>query len=219
MRSLFVRYGKLTALVAGFLFSAIGSLWALLVTDRLDSQIEQLADARSMNTRQVEALNRMAGEYFIANQQGDLIFITASQSGADKELASSIYQGNVLDRATPVRNMIAELAMEKQIDFRKTYDAYMALNDEARKNFTFGNFMRLKQMEAEVIMKGQQRVPELLDINAEIDRELAATKSRQSRNHILGVLTAIIGSAVLLAANMISEKSGVREESSTAPPR
>ncbi len=142
----------------------------------------------------------------------------ANQSGADRELASSIYQGNILDRATPVRNMIAELALEKQIDFRVTYDAYMALNEETRKNFTFGNFMRLKQMEAGVIMKGQQRVPELLDINSELDRELAATKSRQSRNHVLGVLTAIIGSAVLLAANVISEKTGAREESPTASP-
>lgn len=218
MRALLLRHGKLIALVAGFFFSALGALWALLVTDRLDSRIEYLSDSRSVIARQVELLNRTAGEYFIANQQGDLIFIMANQSGADKDLASSIYQGNVLDRATPVRNMIGELAMQKQLDFRQTYDAYMALNEETRKNFTFGNFMRLKQMEAEVIMKGQQRVPELLDMSAEIDRELAATKSKQSRNHVLGVLTAIIGSAVLLAANVISEKAGVRAEDAAIPP-
>ena len=218
MRGLLVRHGKLIALTAGFLFSAIGALWALLVTDRLDSQIEKLADARSTITRQVEVLNRTAGEYFIANQQGDLIFIMANQSGADKELASLVYQGNILDRATPVRNMIAELAMQNQIDFRQTYDAYMSLNEETRKNFTFANFMRLKQMEAEVVMKGQQRVPELLDINAELDRQLAATKSRQSRNHVMGVLTAILGSAVLLAANVFTEKAGTRDDGPPPPP-
>lgn len=219
MSALFVRYGKLVALIAGFVFSAIGALWALLVTDRLDAEIQQIADTRAQITRQVEALNRMAGEYFIANQQGDLIFITASQPGADRELASSIYQGNILDRATPVRNMIAELAMQKQLDFRQTYDAYTALNDDTRKNFTFENFMRLKQMEAEVIMKGQQRVPELLDINDDLDGRLTATKARQSRNHVAGVLTAIFGSAVLLAANVITERPGARDEGAQAPHR
>ena len=31
------RHGKVIALVAGFLFSAVGALWALLVTDRIGS--------------------------------------------------------------------------------------------------------------------------------------------------------------------------------------
>ena len=79
-------------------------------------------------------------------------------------------------------------------------------------------FPSLKQMEAEVVMKGQQRVPELLDINAELDRQLAATKSRQSRNHVMGVLTAILGSAVLLAANVFTEKAGTRDDGPPPPP-
>ncbi len=192
--------------MVGFLFSAMGALWALLVTDRIDSQIQQLSDARAVTVRQIEALNRIASEYFIANQQGDLIFIMAAQSGADRELASDIYQGNILDRATPVQNMIGELALQGQLDFRQVYDAYQGLNEETRKNFTFTNFMRLKKMESEVIIQGQQRVPALLDVNSAIDQQLNAKKAAQSRNHILGVLTAIVGSAVLLAANVFTER-------------
>lgn len=51
MSALFVRYGKLVALIAGFVFSAIGALWALLVTDRLDAEIQQIADTRAQITR------------------------------------------------------------------------------------------------------------------------------------------------------------------------
>lgn len=211
MRTVFIRHGKLIALVAGFLFSAMGALWALLVTDRIDAQIQQLSDARAVTARQIEALNQLASEYFIANQQGDLIFIMAAQSGADRDIASDIYQGNILDRATPVQNMIGELAMQGQLDFQQVYGAYQRLNEETRRNFTFTNFMSLKKMESEVIQQGQRRVPELLDVNSAIDRQLNARKAAQSRNHVLGVLTAIVGSAVLLAANVITQRSPRRD--------
>lgn len=206
------RHGKVIALVAGFLFSAVGALWALLVTDRIGSDIQELSDRRSVNVAQIEALNRAASEYFIANQQGDLIFITARQAGADKGLAGDIYQGNMLDRETPVRNMIGELALEKQLDFQQTLGAYKQLNEETRRNLTFANFMRLKQMESEIIMAGQARVPVLLAENAAIDQRLNAKKAQQSRNKVLGVLTALIGSAALLAANLISERKILDEE-------
>ena len=43
--------------------------------------------------------------------------------------------------------------------------------------------------------------------NAEIDRALNAKQAQQSRNHILGVTMAIIGSVVLLGANLITERA------------
>jgi hypothetical protein len=47
-----------------------------------------------------------------------LIFILSQQEGARRELASLVYKGNMLDRATPVRNMIGALALAKQLDYR-----------------------------------------------------------------------------------------------------
>ncbi len=200
------RHGKTIALVAGFVFSAVGALWALLVTDRLGADIQALSDQRAVNAAQIEALNRIASEYFIANQQGDLIFITAHQNGSDKELASDIRQGNMLDRATPVRNMIGELAIEKQLDFNKVNDKYREINEKARQDFTWANFKDLKELEAAIITKGQDRVPVLVRESAELDQQLNARKAQQSRNHVLAVVTALIGSAALLAANLISER-------------
>ena len=53
----------------------------------------------------------------------------------------------MLDRATPVRNMIGALAIAKQLSYRQTYDAYEKLNDETRTNLTFENFTKLKWAE------------------------------------------------------------------------
>lgn len=217
MRSFLQRYGKPLTLIFGFLFSTMGALWALLVTDRLDAQIQQLADQKSTNASQITTLNRLASEYFIANQQGDLIFILTLQPGTNRELAGDIYKGNILDRATPVQNMIGELALERQLDFRPTYDRYTTLNETARAELTFENFMRLKQFESEVIMQGQSRVPELVKANNELDRELLAKQAAQSRNHVMAVLVAILGSAVLLAANLITERAPPATSASSGP--
>ncbi|MBU3706087.1 MAG: hypothetical protein FGM50_05315 [Mycobacterium sp.] len=217
MRSFLQRHGKLLTLIVGFLFSTMGALWALLVTDRLDAQIQKLGDAKSMNVSQITTLNRLASEYFIANQQGDLIFILQLQPGTNRDLAGDIYKGNILDRATPVQNMIGELARERQLDFRPVYDGYMRLNQTARADLTFDNFMRLKKFEAEVIMQGQNRVPELVKVNNELDQALLAKQAAQSRNHVMAVLVAILGSAVLLAANLISERAPPAASASSAP--
>lgn len=103
MRTFFARHGKVIALIAGFLFSTLGALWALLVTDNLTGQIQQLADTRSANSTAIDRLNRLQSEYFIANQQGDLIFVLAAQAAADDGLVADLIKGNMLDRATPVR--------------------------------------------------------------------------------------------------------------------
>lgn len=51
---------KVIALIAGFLFSVVGTLWALLVTDRLDGQIQQIAGTRTANAVQIDRLQRLA---------------------------------------------------------------------------------------------------------------------------------------------------------------
>ena len=52
-----------------------------------------------------------------------MIFIQAQQGSARRDVADLIYKGNMLDRATPVRNMIGALAVAKQLDYRQTYGA------------------------------------------------------------------------------------------------
>lgn len=208
MRTFFAKHGKVIALIAGFLFSTLGALWALLVTDSLTGQIQTLSDTRSANSTAIDRLNRLQSEYFIANQQGDLIFVLAAQAAANDGLVADLIKGNMLDRATPVRNMLGELALEHQLDYDTEMSAYTRLNDQVRANLTAPGYKAVKAKEQEIITKGQNRVPELMKQNAQIDQALNAKQAQQSRNHILGVTMAIFGSVVLLGANLITERAG-----------
>ena len=207
MHTFFAKYGKAIALIAGFLFSTLGTMWALLVTEKLSNQIQQLSDIKAVNSTAIDRLNRLSSEYFIANQQGDLIFVLAAQAAADQDLVADLIKGNLLDRATPVRNMIGELALEKQLIYADEMDAYTQLNDQAHADLTAANFRAVKAKEQDIIRQGQARVPTLLNENADIDRSLNAKQAQQTRNRLFGVSMALIGSAVLLSANLITERA------------
>jgi hypothetical protein len=187
-------------------------LWSFTVTDSISSEIARLADARAALVQQMDTLNSIASDYFIANQQGDLIFLLSQQGNANEEVAGLVYQGNILDRATPVRNMIAALATAGLVDYQQTYDTYEQLNDAARENLTFENYIAVKQAEQEIIATGQERVPVLLNDIFELDKAINAKQAEQSRNRIIGLIAAILGSALLLGANLLAERGKAVKE-------
>ena len=200
------RRGKILTLIVGFLFSTVGALWALLVTDRIDGQIQRLGEEKATITRQVTALNRYASEYFIANQQGDLIYMLKVQPDVNRDLAANIYLGNLSDRRFPVNNMIAELGLEQQLDADSVYAAYKkAFDDLLADPDSEEKWLEVKTFEKKTITQGQNRARELVEASNAIDTELRANQRTQSLNHVLAVMIAIFGSAVLVAANAITE--------------
>jgi hypothetical protein len=95
--------------------------------------------------------------------------------------------------------------VQRQLDYRSTYDAYERLNNETRANLSFENFTRLKEEEKKII-KGQERVPLLLDQLFRIEREINANEAAQKKPRILGLVASILGSSLLLFANLVAEK-------------
>jgi hypothetical protein len=203
-----LRQGKSISVIVGFAFGFIGAIWSFLVVDRQSEQLKQLTDAKAALTRELQTLNSIASEYFIVNQQGDLIFMLALQPNARRDLASLIYQGNILDRATPVRNMIGALAVARQLDYRQTYNDYEKFSDATRANLTLGNFTALKQKEKNIIVKGQQRVPVLMNRLFEIDKAINANEAAQKKNRVVGMLSSLFGSLILLIANLLARSGG-----------
>ena len=179
------RYARSLSVAGGFLFGMAGAGWSFAFDDRLRTEMAGLSDAKDDLTGQVRTLSAIASEYFIANQQGDLIFLTANQDRAQRDIAELIYKGNLLDRATPVRNMIGALAIAKQLDYRQTYDSYVKLNDKARENLSAENFFRLKTAEREIITKGQDRVPILMNVLFGLEKSISANGPQQ-RNRLVG---------------------------------
>jgi hypothetical protein len=71
------------------------------------------------------------------------------------------------------------------------------------------NFTRLKQEEKNIIVKGQESeesVPLLLDQLFEIEREINANEAAQKKQRILGLAASILGSSLLLFANLAAER-------------
>jgi hypothetical protein len=126
------RYAKPFVIVVGFVSSLLGSLGAFLLIGALNDQLKEASDRSHGARQEIDRLGSLASEYFVANQQGDLIYLLGLQGNARPELARLIYQGNILDRATPVRNLLGSLALAKVLDYRATYDAYEKLSDAAR---------------------------------------------------------------------------------------
>jgi hypothetical protein len=200
------KHAKLISLIGGFLFGTVGAVWSFVFVDRRSEEIKRLSDHKADVAKQVQSLNSIASEYFIANQQGDLIFTLAQQENARKDIVALIYKGNMLDRATPVRNMIGALAIVKQLDYRRVYDAYERLNDVTRADLSFDNFTKLKEVEKAIILAGQQRVPLLLNNMFETEKAINASEAAQKRNRAIGLVSSIFGNFLLLLANLIAKR-------------
>lgn len=205
MLSFVSRHAKRISVISGFVFGTVGAVWSFVIVDKLSEEMRQLSNAKSDMIRQIDSLGSIASDYFIANQQGDLIFILTQQDSARQDLAGLIYKGNMLDRATPVRNMVGALAIAKQLDYRQTYDAYDKLNDETRSNLSFDNFTKLKQAEKDIIVKGQERVSLLLNGLFEIEKAINANGAAQKKNRVIGLVSSVFGNLLLLFANLIAE--------------
>ena len=197
-------------MVGGIALTILSAAWSFFFASKLSGEIKQMTDFKADLTRQAETINLNAYSYFIANQQGDLIFILAQQGNARKDIVSLIYKGNMLDRATPVRNMIGALAIAKQLSYRQTYDAYEKLNDEARTNLTFENFTKLKRVEKTLIEQGQERVPLLLNILYNTDRAISANEAKQKMYGMIGFIGIVFGNSLLLFANIITRNKDER---------
>jgi hypothetical protein len=200
------RRAKSISMILGFLFGVVGTVWSFVVVERQSEKVRQLSNDKAELTRQMQSLSSIASEYFIANQQGDLVFILAQQGNARQDIAGLIYKGNMLDRATPVRNMIGALAIARQLDYRRTYDAYEKLNDATRANLSFDNFTKLKVVEKMIITAGQERVPVLLNKQFETEKAINAAAAAQKRSRVIGLISSIFGSFLLLLANLIAQR-------------
>jgi hypothetical protein len=111
--------------------------------------------------------------------------------------------------------MLGALAIAGQLDYRKSYDAYVKVNEKARQDFTFANYSALKELEKAIISKGQERVPGLLNQLFETEKAIRANENAESRNRVIGLISAILGNFLLLLSNLVA--TGVRQQAPGTP--
>lgn len=206
MRDFFVRYNKRFTLSTGFFFGVLGTGWSYFYVDQTNLELQAIAALRAEAVKQEQALSSAAYDYFLANQQADLIFVLSLQASARSDLVKLIYKGNMLDRATPVRNMIGTLALAGQLDYRTTYDAYAALNEKAREAIDFSMYTQVKDHEREIIKQGEAYANTVHARVATLDQARAELESRGRSQRLAGIAFAMFGNFVLLCANLIADR-------------
>ena len=199
---------KRGTILIGFIFAMIGSIGAAVYVAPAQKQAGAIeGDIREL-AGTIEILKNAAAEYVMFEQQGSLIFAVAAANTNEEARAeiAALRQLSLLDRTAAVRQIIGQLAIAGQLQYRRTSDAYQDLIDRARKDFTLDNFLAVKGFEKTIISRAETQSGQLqIRRTALIAQSATASGAVEHRELVLLVLNSL-GSTLLLAANLIATR-------------
>jgi hypothetical protein len=202
----FMYLPKSATLLLGFLSSLLGTVGSFVLVESLNRDIKALVEVRNATTHQIESISRMNEQYFVSNQQGDLIFVLAQDRAARNDVSDLLFKGSMLDRATPVRNLLGALAVAGKLDYRQTYAVYEQFNDRARQSGQFIDYQRLKELERGLVETSSVHIAalheRLVAIGPQITQAEGALRTRQA----MLITLSSFGAAVLLLANLLEAR-------------
>lgn len=194
---------KRLSILVGALMAVIGSAGQFFLVENLSSQSTELAGKIATSRANAETLKSAQLQYFIAFQQGSLLFaMEPGRATKDKQLLGNLYQLNLLSRSTPLRTMLGDMAMAGALDFRKAYDAYSEVNEKARADFTWENYSALNNFEREILDRALKRQHELELSALEMQKQKAAIDQVVDSRKLTLVLISLFGNFLLLYANL-----------------
>ena len=202
---------KRAAIVIGFTMAAMSTLGPQFYVgpvEDLGSQADQVA--KTMTSR-IEKLRQAQSQHLMFEQMGALIYLLAATSPAaegssQRATLNDLYQLALIDRANPMDEVIGELALAHKLDYRATVDAYNDLVAKARKSLAIAEYKALDDFEKAILVKANAQMANLQKalLAAETAKSDSDATASRRRLHLL-ILTAL-GSTLLLAANLMSEK-------------
>lgn len=198
---------KRVSVLIGAVLSIVGSAGQFFFIETLTSANAKLESATNASLARIEVLKAAQLQYFFTYQQGSILFaLDPNGTTRDKQVLAGLYKLNVINRATPLSSMLGELALSGAVPFRETLDRYNTLNDAARADFSWTNYVALNEFEKDVIDRAlaqqhklQEKVLEMQALKAQIDDESA-------RRKLMLVLVTLVGSGFLLVANLLTTR-------------
>lgn len=203
---------KRAAILIGFALTAIGALGPQIYV----SPIEQLAAEASINARtiagRIENLRASQSQYLLFEQIGALVYAldtagVAAAASSQRETLRGLVQLSLVDRASPMFQILGELALAKKIVYLEESDRYQALIAAARKDVSLPAYQAVDNFETTTMQQANEWMGSLqkFSIAAETGKTQLESLASQRKLHLLVLMT--IGSALLLAANLMSEPS------------
>jgi hypothetical protein len=198
---------RLSIIVGGGLAIA-GTAGQFFLVDSLASEANRLGERVSSNLAKVETLKNAQLQYFLAYQQGSMLFaMDPNGETKNKQVLGNLYKLNLINRATPLRAMLGEMAIAGALNYRAAYDAYVAVNENARADFTWENYAALNDFERQVIDRALDQQHKLEEDALEADSQKSVVSSQVERRKFSLILISLLGSSLMLIANLVSTRT------------
>ncbi len=199
------------AILVGFIVAAMSTLGPQFYVGPVDDLGAEADQSAKVLASRIETLRAAQSQYLLFEQMGVLIYALnatgmAAEGSSQRDTLGNLYQLSLLDRSTAVRQMIGELAKAGRLDYRKTADQYAELVAAARKTFSLESYKAVDDFENAAMARAN-------DLMAGLQQALLAAEGAKggydglaSRRSLHMLVLTALGSTLLLAANLISEK-------------
>lgn len=210
---------KRLAILIGFLLTVIGALAPQFYVGPVEDRAGDVDQFAKTLSARIENLRGAQAQYLLIHQFGVLVYALnasgAAAGGASQEATlNRLYQLSLLDRSGGIRQALGELARAHELDYRQTSDAYNALIATARKDFSLPAYQAVDDFEADVTRKADAWMAKLQQMLLDAQHEKSDLDALAARRKLQLLVLMTLGSTLLLAANLISEKPA----ESDAPP-
>ena len=213
---------KRLAILIGFALTVLGALAPQFYVAPVEDQATDADQLAKTLAARIENLRASQSQYLLFQQMGVLVYALnatgVAASGAPQETTlNRLYQLSLLDRSTSMRQVIGELALSRQLDFRETSDKYSALIGTARKDFSMTAFQAVDDFETDAMRKGDAWMAKLQQGLLEAQHRKADLDALAGKRRLQLLVAMTLGSTLLLAANLMSEKPAEPMEAPETP--
>ena len=215
---------KRFAVLIGFALTALGTLGPQFYVSAVeDSSAETDQFAKSLAAR-VDTLRSAQSQYLLFEQMGVLVYALnasglAAAGSSQHDTLRGLYQLALLDRSTSMRQMIGELARARQLTYRETSDKYGALIATARKDVSLASYQAVDDFETQTMRRADALMASLQESLLSAQRTKGELDSLPARRKLQLIVIMTLGSTLLLAANLMSEKATPQTEAPRPPTR
>jgi hypothetical protein len=208
---------KRLAILIGFALTAIGTLGPQFYVSSVEDRSGETGQFAKSLTARIDTLRAAQSQYLLFEQMGVLVYALnasglAAAGSSQHDTLSNLYQLALLDRSTSMRQMIGELAMAKQLTYRETSDKYGALIATARKDVSLASYQAVDDFETQTMRQADALMVRLQDALLSAERTKSHLDSLAAKRKLQLIVVMTLGSTLLLAANLMSEKPAPQVE-------
>jgi hypothetical protein len=208
---------KRFAILIGFALTAIGTLGPQFYVSSVEDRSGETGQFAKSLTARIDTLRAAQAQYLLFEQMGVLVYALnasglAAAGSSQHDTLSNLYQLALLDRSTSMRQMIGELAMAKQLTYRETSDRYGALIATARKDVSLASYQAVDDFETQTMRQADALMARLQDALLSTERTKSDLDALAAKRKLQLIAVMTLGSTLLLAANLMSEKPAPQVE-------